>query len=294
MKRTIPFFTRVVNQISRWFRTSRTEKSYTPNPIGIEIGNWSQINDSKEAKRLHLEARGEEDGHNEVPPSHATQPETADAHAEIISLIGTRVSKEHAACEDRLAQRDSTIERCKSQIDEIINTLGAAKNRFKENLRQIREANIHTLNELDEILESEEKEMSDFKRANRITRPPRAPEERWWKFALLSIAFLGEGLLNTWFFARGSEFGFIGGVIQALIFAILDGVIVCFLGMGIAWFASRKLRHKLAALTSFACFASWAILYNFLVAHYREAAQKRTGKRIRHRLRNLQNQPLLA
>lgn len=274
MKRKLPFCTRVANLFSRWLHKPRTEKNYVPNPIHIEMGNWPQISVSKEAKRLRLEARGEEDGHNGVPSTHATQPETVGAHAEIMSIVENRVSKEYAACENLLAHRNRTIVRCKSQIDGIIESLEAAEKRFKEELSQIQREQIPTLSDLDEALESEEKELNDFKKKNRITRPPRAPEERWWKFALLLTAFLGEGLMNMLFFARGSEFGLIGGIIQALIFAGVDGVIVCFLGMGIAWFASRKLWYKLTASFCTTLFAGWAVLYNFLVAHYREAAQK--------------------
>lgn len=274
MKQSIPFWSRVLFFFQRRFRTAQSEQEYIPNPTRIEQGTWHQINTAKLAKRFHIEARAEEDGHNEVPPSHAYHFITGGAQAEILQWVNNRVSKDHAACEERLLVRNNAIEKCKAQIEESIEELERAGRRFRLRLLEIEESLLPDLRELDGDLAESERELQEFQKENKITRPPRDPESKLWKFGVVALAFLGEGILNAYFFALGSPLGILGGVLQALLFAGIDAIVVVSLGVVVARFESRRILHKLEAFTCFCAFIAWMVSYNLFVSHYREAAQQ--------------------
>jgi hypothetical protein len=59
-------------------------------------------------------------------------------------------------------------------------------------------------------------ELNDFRNRNRISRPPREHSRRWTALGLLFILVAVESVLNGFFFAKGSQFGLVGGIGTAI------------------------------------------------------------------------------
>jgi hypothetical protein len=55
-------------------------------------------------------------------------------------------------------------------------------------------------------------ELAEFRKKHRLSRPAREHARRWTTFGLLFIFVAFESVLNGFFFAKGSEFGLVGGI----------------------------------------------------------------------------------
>ena len=77
--------------------------------------------------------------------------------------------------------------------------------------------------------------------------------------------------MNGVFLAKGNELGFIGGVVEALVFAILNVLVSFFIGLVGArqGYHTGKMR-KLIALSSWVGWLGFALILNLALAHYRE------------------------
>ena len=84
------------------------------------------------------------------------------------------------------------------------------------------------------------KEIDDFRLANGIKRPARNPSGRWTTFGLLFVLIALESVLNGFFFAKGAEFGILGGVGTAVGISIVNVAFAFLLGLAPA----RWMRHR--------------------------------------------------
>lgn len=75
------------------------------------------------------------------------------------------------------------------------------------------------------------------------------------------------------FLAKGNELGLIGGVAEALVFAVLNVLISFAVGLGgLRQLNCRGLFHKLLGLIALAAWFAFAVLLNLALAHYREVS----------------------
>jgi hypothetical protein len=117
------------------------------------------------------------------------------------------------------------------------------------------------------------REMEGFRSENGLlNRAVKMPDSRVFHWGVIALLLVIEASLNGNFLAHGLELGPLEGVVEALLIALLN------VGSGLAtgWFILRQLNHRTIArrilsilgLFLYACFA---IGFNLLVAHYRDA-----------------------
>lgn len=111
-----------------------------------------------------------------------------------------------------------------------------------------------------------------FRVQNGINRPAHYPESLFTSFTWIIFVIFIEAIANSYLFAKGSDFGLIGGVFQALIVSILNAGILGFL-MGFV--AARQINHISTARKIFGGVAACLILvgvviFNLAVGHYRQ------------------------
>jgi hypothetical protein len=220
------------------------------------------------ARQLNLEARAAERGQSNIPPSDAV---TLDA------------------IEQQLIQRIES--EWTWQGGELINNLRAYKQRLasytvhaeftrlvvraKDTLTQLREVEHRAEAELGPLREdylAARNELADFKKMHRLTRPVRVHAHRWTTFGFLFVLVAFESMANGIFFAKGSEFGLLGGIGTAIVISLIN-VASCFLlGLWpIRWINHRNLAAKLLGLLlSLAAIACIVALHAF-AAHYRDS-----------------------
>ena len=220
------------------------------------------------ARQLDLEASAKERGQSNIPPPDADAPDVVEQQ------ILQRVESEWTW-----------------QSGELINNLRAYRQRLtsytveseftrlvvqaKDTLAKLREADHRAEAELGPLREdyiAARSELAEFKKKHRLTRAARVRSGRYTTFGLLFILIALESMANGVFFAKGSEFGLVGGVGTAVVISFIN-VASCFLlGLWpIRWINRRNVLVKFAGLVlSLAGIAGIVALHAF-AAHYRDA-----------------------
>ena len=129
--------------------------------------------------------------------------------------------------------------------------------------------------ELRRNVDSTQFEWEGFRRQHELTRPAHYPQGlgAWvLRVGILLAILLGEAALNSSFFAKGSDYGLLGGALVAVMVAAVN------VGLGVAagFFPARWIEHRTLrplGVLGLALWGSVAVLFNFGVAHYRTALE---------------------
>ncbi|TBB57032.1 hypothetical protein ELH42_37800 [Rhizobium ruizarguesonis] len=229
------------------------------------------LDTEKLAQTLEVREKGAENGAASRPAA------SAQSLDEIEQRIAGRVEQEKAASYQILEDQFQTFEGRLRNLD------------FEGQFGLIRQANASSLSDfkaeiasgVDELhglrrdLKIAEDEMTSFKRDHRLDRAAKVPSAGATsvKVALLVVLVLIEVVMNGNFLAKGSEQGIVGGITEAIVFAVLNiGAAILF-----AFFCVRNLVHrswllKLGGLVGLVLYVAVALAVNLALAHYREVS----------------------
>ncbi len=221
---------------------------------------------------LRVAERGRENGAINLPVSSS---ETYDeVEYEIIERIFAERKAAHAFLVDQIetyAQRLSALD-FHGRFTLIRNTAPQAVAEFNAEVLQGRDQ----LYQLRRTLVENERERDSFRQDNRLKgRAPRVPSttSTFMKTALLAFLFVSETYINGVFLAKGAELGLLGGVVEALAFAILNVLFSFGIGLGGVRQINRPgVGFKLLGLGSIVVWLGFVVLLNLALAHYREVA----------------------
>jgi hypothetical protein len=116
------------------------------------------------------------------------------------------------------------------------------------------------------------KEYDQFRVRHKIDRPPRDPSKRWTTGGFLFILIAIESILNGFFFAKGSEFGLIGGVGTAIGISGFNVTFAFMLGLWPArWMHHRNVMVKCFAFLVVCLGIASIIALHVFAAHLRDA-----------------------
>jgi hypothetical protein len=232
---------------------------------------FASLDTDKLVQTLEVREKGAENGKaNRPAPS-------AQSLDEVEQRIVGRIEQEKASAYQVLEDQFQTFDGRLRNLD------------FEGQFGLIRQANASSLSDfkaeiasgVDELhglrrdLKIAEDEMTSFKRQHRLDRAAKVPSAGATsvKIALLVVLVLIEIVMNGNFLAKGSEQGIIGGITEAVVFAVLNiGAALLF-----AFFCVRNLVHrswllKLGGLLGLAAYIVVALAVNLALAHYREVA----------------------
>ena len=139
--------------------------------------------------------------------------------------------------------------------------LGNAHHRAEAELGPLSEAYISSRQELDE-----------FRRRHRLKRSARNPSRRWTTAGLLVVIIGIESTLNGIFFAKGAQFGLLGGIGTAIGISFANVVVSFAIGL----FPMRWINHRnyilklLGLLLTILGFCAIVGVHGF-AAHFRDA-----------------------
>lgn len=220
------------------------------------------------AREIGLEVQAAERGKSETPPSSATGIDA------IEQQIVHRIESEWSW------QGGEFIQQLKAYAQRLIAYSVAAEFtrleiRAKDTLSQLREADHRGEAELGGLREHYiacRNELQDFRKDNRLTRAPRLHPRRWTAFGLLTVLVVVESAANAIFFAKGSEFGLLGGLWTAIVISFLNVTVSFLLGLWpVRWMNRRGVFVKLAGFVlTLVVLAGICTLHGF-AAHYRDA-----------------------
>jgi hypothetical protein len=221
------------------------------------------------ARELDLATKGQARGKREQPPTHSGTLDEVE-HSIIERLYGERKAA-HQNLVDELetySRRLGTLD-FEGRFATIQHAAPAAVSEYKAAAVQGR----NQLYQMRRTLVENERERDDFRKRQKLVRAPRVSTgvTTFLKVAFLFFLFVVETYINGAFLAKGNELGLLGGIVEALVFAVLNVIVSFFFGLlGIRQINARGVFRKLAGLAAIALWILFAVGLNLALAHYRE------------------------
>ncbi len=245
--------------------------SQLPHDYQPTILSFLQLDVKKIARDLSLERRGRERGSRDEPP---TESEALDeVENEIVEFVEGQVKKAHAAL---LAELGTYAQRLHGlDLEGRFTTIEAAAMDGISSFRSEVSRGHDRLSAPKKHLRELEQEMLEFKASHGLRRTAHYPSaaRKVFQWGLIAALFLAEIAGNSYFLAKGSEYGLIGGFAEAVLIALLNiGVAMAAGHYGIRQLWHRDGWRKLVGSLSLVGWFAFAFAFNLLVAHYREAS----------------------
>ena len=119
-----------------------------------------------------------------------------------------------------------------------------------------------------------ERELTRFRQKNQLDRAPhlRSPRGELIVLLLFVLFVLVESVLNGMFFAKGSETGLIGGVLQAFVLSLLNvGLAFAYAWRLLPLLFDRRTTRRWGGAVLGTLFLAWLVFVNLLIGHMRDA-----------------------
>ncbi|MBZ9962682.1 hypothetical protein [Mesorhizobium sp. BR1-1-2] len=233
--------------------------------------SFPDIDVQRIATDMRLAEKGEKRGRENLPQSDDLPYDAVEN--DIIELVGAAQKQSHDHLENQLAgfrQRLIDLD-FESRFANIKAASTAGLSDLKAELRM----GIDDLHGLRRDLKEAESWHRDFKDQNGLRRPCKKTTAIGttlkWLFVVALV--MAELVINGELLAKRNELGLVGGIVEALIFAILNvGVALMFALYGVREIAHRSIFRKFVGILAIAAYIGAAIAINLGLAHYREVA----------------------
>ena len=239
--------------------------------LDTSINRFIPLNVDKIAKKLELVERGTERGQ-------LNQPQTDDSNLDEVELAIVDIAQsEFEKNRENLAQSQATY---KERYFYFYNpsVYGNIETDARDCISEFRKNVDDGMSQLQipaERLKETATERRNFRAEHNLNRTAHYPEAGGivLRAGIIAVLLLIETLANGNFLAKGSDYGLIGGVIEAITIACLNlgiAVVIGYWGLRQLW--HRDLFRKFLGLLSLCVWILFTLVFNLLVAHYRETA----------------------
>jgi hypothetical protein len=244
----------------------RPAHAYTPT-----TQTFPDLDVDRLTKELRLHERGVEDGRADLPPSGAET--LSRTETEIVELIAAGQKNNADQLENHLAgYRQRLID---LDFEGRFADISAAAAANLADLAAELQMGLDELHPLRRHLWESEQWREDFKAKHRLRRPAKLSSGLTTsvKVLFLLLLVLIELWVNGSFLSKNSDYGLVGGIIEAFSFATFNVVSAFFIGLfGVRGIAHRNYFLKLWGLITLAAYLVLALGINLGLAHYREVA----------------------
>ncbi len=261
------------------FRTSRHFGKLPP--LGFGPGRHDRLN-----RRLGVAARARRAAERNEPSPAAAGPDENEVH--IVEGHRARLGKLNAAYgevltderaeQDRLAAQFGT-ERVRDSAAAAAQALATTKRMSWDPLVQARRRERQDLREL-----------TAFKHANELGRDAHYPASRALLYAVVSLMAVVEAGANAWLFATVSDYGLVGGSLQASIVAAVNVVLAYNVGVLVRGVNATGMRRGIMVGAA-VLLVGLLLVYHGAVGHYRQALVDQPEVAMRAALVTLEQHP---
>jgi len=236
--------------------------------IGVVPGFLRPIDTDQIAKNLKPAEQGEKNGKQNIPRSETESFD--DVEQTIVQKLESEWSWQGGELLNHL--RSYAVRLSGYSIEAEFTRLQLQAKAAITNLRAISHQAEAELGPLREHFLAARQELKEFKTRHNLSRPSRAPSNRWTSFGLLFVLLAVESGLNGIFFAKGSDYGLIGGIGTAIGISLVNIVFAFSLGIGPARWTKHN-NYLLKVIGSCTLIAGLALLIAIhgFAAHLREA-----------------------
>lgn len=245
-------------------RIFRPRHDYIP---GTQI--FSAIDVDRIKDELRLEAKGEEDGHKNVPPPDATSPSSTELEIRRRCDNWRGTTLEEAR---RVLEIYSGRVKASSEGLEVAKLRTMAK-RAGLDLEQKATEEVALLTEPEREVRRKTEDFRKFKEKQKIERSPRPPLDLWKALTPVALVALLEIAANSYFFFEaGNDAGILGAALEAVLIPAIN-ISICWLIVfwGVRQLWRRELYRKLLGCAGLSLLLGFALVFNLGVAHFRDA-----------------------
>jgi hypothetical protein len=230
--------------------------------------NFESLDTGNISKRLRLEKKGEKRGSENKPAKDAKNFDVVEN--DIISLV----LDEKKRCVEAFTRNIETYGERQRSLDfegRLTDIKSAVRNASADYVASV-ESGENELHQKRRQVVEHSGAVERFCAENGLTRPAHYPSSRILHWGAIAVLLLSEIALNTIFLSKGHEFGIIGGFGESIGIAMLNVL----LGLAAGVFVLTGSRHKKLSVKFFCIllllgYILLAIIFNFFVAHYRDA-----------------------
>lgn len=220
------------------------------------------------ARTLELAVIGESNGRLNLPSSTSTVFDAVEQ--KIVQEIqsewswqGSEFVNQLRAYADRLIgfSVEAELQRLQLIARNTLSRLSAANHTVEGELGPLRDFFVDTRNEL-----------KTFRNKHKLDRPARIPSGRWATFGLLFVLIALESVLNGFFFAKGSEYGILGGIGTAVGISVVNVLFAFLVGLGpTRWINHRYVLIKASGVAALLTGIAILIALHLFGTHFRSA-----------------------
>ena len=247
----------------RIFSSGRNRENSGTDPLSV----FPDVDANIIAGQLRVDQRGAERGVQNLPS--AQDRDLDQVEQQIVNRVKSIRDKGLDSCDEFArvySQRTQQMEtsEMEMQIREACNT---TVTNFQAEVARYR----GDLNNARKTYEQTEISFQHFRDDNRIKDPAHYESgfPKWFAISLLIVVV--ESTLNGVFFSRAHEMGLVGGVGNALAISFVNVILASLAGLLTRNFNHVRAWRKVIGTLSFLGAAGLALMFNFVVAHFRDA-----------------------
>jgi hypothetical protein len=239
-----------------------------PSIYTTSLVEFFPINTKKVARDMDLVAKSEQRGKRDEPSSNATTLD--DIESSIVLFVNEERSRATSSFHSQIATYDQRIASLKLEqyagevtaaVREAVGEFSAKVSLGRDDLTVSRRGVVEQQNYLE-----------FFRTESKLRRPAEYPSSKLWRWSLIVLMVLVESILNGYFFGKASDFGLLGGVLQAVIVSLVNVMLaLIFSRTLLRWIWHVSPFWKALGTVSLFLYIPATITFNLFVAHYREA-----------------------
>lgn len=239
----------------------------------LHTNPFEKIDTNKVAEDLHIVEDSQRNARRGRPALDSAEDDLDPTERKVIGMIESAQAQAQKTCESELkAYRQGLVALdFREQLSSI--DLETAKQRaeFDQNVDKA----IVALSREQQNLRTKKEDLQQFKEQNGLSREPqpRSRDDKIFNIGIIAVLFLIETFGNASFLARGNEFGLFGAYTEAVVISFVNLGIAFLLGVLVVNFNHIHSSRKAVGIASAVVFTAFALLFNLMVAHYRDTTR---------------------
>lgn len=215
---------------------------------------------------LQIEVNARQQGSMNRPSSDSISPDPYET--KIFNFFYAKLSFIKQEIYKKLSIYDKLTNKL-SEINQFLAESKYASGDFKHDITTLIQKYKNNIRDIEKELKLKSDDLKNFKSKNNIYREASYPDSKIFHFSIIIFILLIETMLNSYFFAKGSELGLLGGASQAIIISLVNIILAFFLSKIIRYTNIAKVFLKYSAYIMALGILFVVFTFNILVGHLR-------------------------
>lgn len=240
----------------------------------LKNGSGASFNElfQRAVSDLDVDKKARDAGVKNQPPSDQTDPDANER--EIVGYFTQRLREQRNQCEAALSKHalDRTAITSKVDVSQTRSSLSSIYNAIEPDLAQKEQIHKPILEQAKRLEETSLRYLRHFQQEHSLqNREPDPYPDPVWHFSLVAAFAVVEWIALSIFYAEGSDFGLLGGIIIAMGLSLINIGLAVFAGALLRYVNHKSLGRKILALIGVSILILLFLLATGFAAHYRTA-----------------------